>query len=112
MIVDMDNIWQCVSGCDRYIKPPRLKSIVFGLRDKLLEDIKFRRGKWNNAYIIGGYPYTMDRARLVDSLGAREVYIDTDKATCLKRLADCTDRDQNEWSRYINEWWLQYEGGF
>jgi hypothetical protein len=112
LIVDMDNIWQCVSGCDRYTKPPRLKSIVFGLRDKLLEDIKFRRGKWNNAYIIGGYPYTMDRDRLVDTLGARAVFIDTDKATCLQRLADCTDRDHNEWSRYIDDWWLQYEGGF
>lgn len=112
LIVDIDNIWQCVSGCDRYIKPARLKSVVFGVRDKLIEDIKIRRGKWLNAYLIGGYPYKMDRERLIDSLGAREVFIDTDKPTCLERLANCGDRDALEWEKYINEWWLQFEGGF
>lgn len=112
LIIDMDNIWQCVSGCDRYVKPARLKSIVFGVRDKLIEDVKIRRGKWLNAYLIGGYPYKMDRERLIDSLGAREVFIDTDKATCLERLSNCGDRDVAEWTKYINDWWLQFEGGF
>ena len=28
-IVDIDNIWQCVSGCERYIKPNRLTAVVF-----------------------------------------------------------------------------------
>ena len=112
LIVDMDSIWQCVSGCDRYIKPARLKSIVFGVRDKLIDDIKIRRGKWSNAYVVGGYPFRMDRERLIDTLGARAVHIDTDKATCLERLANCTDRDLTEWKKYIDEWWLQFDGGF
>jgi hypothetical protein len=45
-------------------------------------------------------------------LGAREIFIDTDKATCLKRLEDCGDRDVAEWSKYIDDWWLQFGGGF
>lgn len=56
LIIDIDNIWQCVSGCDRYVKPNRLKSVVFNVRDNLLESVKYRRGKWLNAYVIGGYP--------------------------------------------------------
>lgn len=112
LIVDIDSIWQCVSGCDRYTKPPRLKSVVFGVRDKLLDDIKIRRGKWKNAYVVGGYPYQMDRQRLADTLGAREIYIDTDKATCIERLKNCEDRDHAEWMRYIDDWWLQFGGGF
>ena len=112
LIIDMDNIWQCVSGCDRYVKPNRLKSVVFSVRDNLLESVKYRRGKWNNCYIIGGYPYEAERNRLVDMLGAREVFINTDKAECERRLYNCEDRDTTEWQQYINDWWLQYGGGY
>ncbi len=68
LIVDMDAIWQCVSGCDKYQKPGRLKSVVFGVRDTLIEMIRYRRGKWLNAYIIGGYPFSGERERMLDTL--------------------------------------------
>ena len=112
LVIDLDSIWQCVSGCERYVKPNRLKSVVFAVRDNLLESVKYRRGKWLNAYVIGGYPYKAERDRLVDTLGAREVFIDTDKDTCLTRLYESEDRDKAEWERYINDWWLQYSGGY
>lgn len=112
LVIDMDRIWSCVSGLPLYQKPNRLKSVVFAVRDNLLESVKYRRGKWLNAYIIGGYPYQAERDRLADMLGAREIYIDTDKDTCLNRLAACEDRDITEWTKYINDWWLQYDGGY
>jgi hypothetical protein len=113
LVIDIDSIWQCVSGCDRYIKPNRLKSIVFAVRDNLLESVKYRRGKWLNAYVIGGYPYQAERDRLVDSLGAREVFIDTPKEECIDRLIAAGDgRDIEEWIKYIDDWWLQYNGGY
>lgn len=113
LIIDMDNIWQCVSGCDRYVKPNRLKSVVFSVRDNLLESVKFRRGKWNNCYIIGGYPYKGERERLLDSLGAREIFIDTPKDVCIERLMNCSDgRNKTEWEKYINDWWAQYGGSY
>ena len=112
LIIDMDNIWACVSGCDRYIKPNRLKSVVFSVRDNLLESVKYRRGKWLNAYIIGGYPYANERERLCDVLGARLVHIDTTKEECLHRLSACGDRDEKLWRQYIEDWWLQFNGGY
>ncbi len=112
LIIDMDSIWQCVSGCSRYVKPNRLKSVVFAVRDNLLESVKYRRGKWLNAYIIGGYPYEAERDRLADQLGARLIHIDTDKETCLQRLYAAEDRDVAEWTKYIEDWWLQYSGGY
>ena len=112
LIIDIDNIWQCVSGCDRYVKPNRLKSVVFAVRDNLLESVKYRRGKWLNAYIIGGYPYKAERDRLIDTLGAREVFIDTPYEECIKRLQSCEDRDVKLWEQYISDWWLQYSGGY
>ena len=112
LIIDMDRIWSCVSGCDMYVKPNRLKSVVFSVRDNLLESVKYRRGKWLNAYVIGGYPYRGERERLAESLGAREVFIDTPYEECVKRLMACEDRDKREWEKYIGDWWLQYNGGY
>lgn len=105
LIIDIDNIWQCVSGQPRYEKPARLKSIVFKLRDELLNSVKYRMGKWNNCYIVGGYPLQSERERLIRELGAREIFIDTDKEECLRRLKMSDDgRDKEEWTKYIDEW--------
>lgn len=112
LIINIDSIWQCVSGCERYTKPNRLKNVVFAVRDNLLESVKYRRGKWLNAYIIGGYPYKAERDRLIDTLGAREVFIDTPKEECVNRLLACEDRNIEQWVKYIDDWWLQYNGGY
>lgn len=110
IVLDMDRLWWAVSGQSMYVKPSRLNANVFGIRDNLLEQIRYRRGKWSNAYIIGGYPFKGERDRLVDSLGAREVFIDTSKEVCMDRLLECTDRNKDEWVRYIEDWWNKYEG--
>lgn len=109
LLIDMDSMWQCVSGCDRYIKPPRLNSVVFGMRDYLMDCIKVHRGKWNNAYIIGGFPLISERERIIKQLGAREIYIESTKEECLTRLETCEDaRDKTEWKKFIEEWWRRY----
>lgn len=109
LIVDIDSIWQCVSGCDRYVKPDRLRSVVFGVRDTLIDMIKYQTGKWNNAYIVGGYPLISERERLCKRLGAREIFINTNKEECLMRLEACNDgRDKKEWRKYIDDWFEKY----
>lgn len=106
LIVELDSIWQCVSGCERYVKPDRLKANVFGVRDVLLDQVRMRVGKWNNAYIIGGYPLKGERERLIKSLGAREIYVEVSKEECLARLEKCNDgRSKSEWRKYIEDWW-------
>lgn len=112
LVIDLDSIWECVSGQSRYVKPQRLRAVVFSLRDNLLESVKYRRGKWLNAYVIGGYPFEAERERLADTLGARLVHIDTDYNECLKRLKECNDRDVKEWEKYLSDYWLQYNGGY
>lgn len=108
LVVDIDSIWQCVSGCDRYIKPPELKSNVFGVRDVLLDMVKYRRGRWKNAYIVGGYPLISERERLIKSLDARDIFIDTPYKECIARLKIGRDeRKYVEWKKYIDDWWKQ-----
>lgn len=108
-ILDVDNIWQCVSGCDRYVKPNRLRSCVFGIRDRMLDMVRMRQGKWLNAWVVGGYPLSSERERLINSLGAREVFVDTPQEECLERLRNISDgRCVEEWEKYISDWWEKF----
>ena len=109
LYVDIDAIWQSVTRGDKYYKPKALTSVVFGIRDYLLDCIKTRRGTWNNAYIIGGYPLISERERLCRIYGAREIFIDTPKEECINRLHNNPDgRDIEAWTGYIDEWWRRF----
>lgn len=109
LIVDIDYIWTCVSGLANHTKPGKLKAVVFKMRDTLLDCVKYRIGKWNNAYIVGGYALQSERERIVKEMQAREVFIDCTIEECLKRLEDCTDRDKEEYTNYINEWFERFK---
>lgn len=111
LIIDIDRIWVCVSGCPMHEKPPKLNSVVFGVRDLLMDFIKHRVGKWNNAYMIGGFPLISERERICRTLGAREIFIDTPKEICIERLKACDDRDQDDYMIYIEDWWRKYGAG-
>lgn len=109
LILDIDSIWQCVSGCERYNKPKRLNAVIFAIRDCVLDCVRYRRGKWNNAYIIGGYPLQSERQRLCKELGAREVFIEADINTCKQRLNEIDAiEDKAEFESFIDEWFERY----
>lgn len=107
MVIDIDNIWECISGQDRYIKPKRLTQNIFAIRDSLIDMVRIRRGNWLNAYVIGGYPLISERERLIKSLGAREIFIDTSKEKCIERLKSLNNRPK-EYEQYIEDWWEKF----
>lgn len=109
LIIDIDDIWECISGCDRYNKPNRLKAVMFKVRDTLIDCVKYRNGKWLNAYIIGGYPMQSERERLCRELGAREIFIDTKMDECLYRMEQHSEINQEEYKGYIREWFERYD---
>ena len=106
LIVDIDRIWQMVSNNPPYIKPVELKGCVFAVRDTLMDCIKNRRGKWMNAYIVGGYPIAREREDLAASIpGAELVPILETEQECLARLQQTEDgRDKAAWAEYIADW--------
>ena len=111
LVVDMDNIWQCITGGQRYDKPNALKQNAFAVRDCLLDAVKTRSGKWEKAFVIEGGAIKSERARRIAILGAEAIYIDTDKETCLKRLASDESRTEiqkEQWTVYINDWFEGY----
>lgn len=111
LVVDMDNIWQCITGSERYEKPAALKQNAFALRDCLYDMVKKRAGKWEKAFIITSGAVKGVREREIASFGAEGIFIDTDRKTCLERLASAKERtpaQKQEWITYIDRWFEDY----
>ena len=106
LIVDLDSLWEAVSINPRYVKPDRLKGVVFEMRDKLYDIIKYRSGKWLNAYVITGGALRGDRDRLQARVNADElIYIEASKDECLERIGERGEA----WREYIEEWFESYQ---
>ena len=107
VIVDIDDIWQQISGQPRYIKPNSLKPLVFATRDEQLDKVRMRAGTWRNAFVIRSLPLPMDRTREALKLDAEVITIDTPKDECLARLRNNPQgRNITEYEKYINEYFM------
>ena len=112
LVLDIDNIYEMINPINsKYEKSKKLSQNVFCIRDCILDMIKTRTGKWQNAYIIGGYPLAMERKRLADLLGAKLCHIETDKETCIQNLYNDKEREQvkDQWLTYIEDYWSKYQ---
>lgn len=108
IVLDIDDIWEMVSGQARYIKPNSLKPVVFRIRDEIKDLISKGVGTWRNAYVIESLPAAMDRKREAERYKAFNVEIITLEATleeCLDRLhLNPNGRDIKAYEGYIKEW--------
>lgn len=107
LVVDMDRLYQAVTLLPLYHKPNSLLQNVLTIRDALLYNIRTRKGKWQNAWVIGGYPDKYRRNQLKDQLGAELIFIDEPKDICIARIAE-TGRDEHEWKKFIDNWFEKY----
>ena len=111
LIVDIDNIWEAVTG-ERYYKPNALKQAVFAMRDALLETVKTRAGNWERCWIVEGLPFAAERERKATIYGAELIHIDTSEEECLRRLYadDSRMKYRSDWERYIKDYFQRYQG--
>lgn len=109
VIVDIDDIWQQISGQPRYTKPNSLKPLVFATRDTQEDKVRTRAGTWRNAFVIKSLPLPMDRRREAEKLGAEVITIETPKEECLDRLhKNPNGRDVAEYEKFIKNYFDYY----
>jgi len=112
LILDIDDIWQTISGQPRYTKPNSLKTLIFAVRDEIRGLIGRGAGTWRNAYIIESLPSKSDRERAADRYKAHNVEVitmDATKEECLQRLhAEPSGRDVKAYEEYIDEYFARY----
>lgn len=115
IVLDIDDLWQTISGQPRYIKPNALKPIVFNMRLALKEQIAKGAGSWRNAYIIESLPLATDRKREAERYKAHNCEIITMEASreeCLNRLYIMPNgRDIKLYEEYINNYFDDYTQG-
>lgn len=111
LIIDIDLVWQAITGGRKYYKPDALKACAFQLYNSLLDMAKTRQGKWERAYIITGGAHKGQRERQITELGAEPIFINTDQDTCLQRLYQDQERAevQDQWAGYIADWFKLYQ---
>lgn len=110
IVVDMDRLYEAVSMLPSYDKPDNLFRNVIGTHNLLIDNIKTRYGKWNNAWIIGGYADKYKRETLANDLDAEIIFCDVSKEECLRRLDVDEDRKYRkvEWQAYIEKWFMTF----
>lgn len=109
LVIDVDKIYACISNNPLYVKSGRLWDCKEAVLGALLDCVKNNRGKWVNAWIIGGYPFVGERERICREYGAEEVFVDCTKEEALARLQAVQDgRDIKEWSGYIEKWFDRF----
>lgn len=105
LVINIDDLWMAVSGCRRYQKPSRLNAVVFQIHRDLMDAARTRLGKWNVCYIVGGYPLISERERICREYGAREIFLDTDKESCMSRAKELKLEGYDD---FIEEWFRRY----
>lgn len=110
LIVDINRLFEAVTGLPAYDKPDALLPNVRAVENLLLDQIKTRYGKWLTAWVIGGFPDKHRRERLADELGAELIYCECSKEEALTRL-DMDEQRRNlraDYARYIDEWFERF----
>jgi adenylate kinase family enzyme len=112
IVVDLDKLQEAITLMPTYQEVPAVKRNLFSVRDLLLDHIKTRYGKWKTAWIIGGYPNTFDRDRIINDLQVdAAILMETTQEECLNRLENVNDyrkQYKTEWQEYISRWFSQY----
>ena len=110
-IIDIDLIWQCVTGGELYQKPDALKTVVFSVRDTMFEKAQQRAGNWERCYIIDGGANKGERQRRIEKLGCEPIFINTSKEDCINNLMRDNKRNgvRDQWLQYIESWFATFK---
>lgn len=110
IVLDMDKLYKAITLLPDYDKPDNLFTIVRGVYNQLLDNVKTRTGRWHKAWVIGGYPDKYRREKLANDLGAELIFIECTREEAIERLKACEYRKDKaeEYTGYIDKWIERY----
>lgn len=108
IILDIDSLWECLSGQPRYKKPAQLKQAIFPTRALIKDLIAKGAGTWRNAFVIECLSTPRDIEQEASRYRAHNVEVISMESTmeeCIDRLrANPQGRDAKEYEKYIRDW--------
>jgi predicted kinase len=106
LILDLDRIFEAISGLPLYDKPDALTPFVWQARDAIMDRLSRPSGV-ANAWVITGGALRNGRLALAARYRARIVMLDTPAEECKRRLSDRPLT--RPWVALIDQWWADYE---
>lgn len=111
IVLNVDDIRQCVSGLPRFKEPKTIKNLIFNIRSEIKKYIANSGFEnWRNAYIVESRLYTpIDRAKEAERykrFNVEVIIMDVTREECLERLyKEPNGRDIKEYENFINEYY-------
>lgn len=98
LVLDTGSLWNALNGgMGDYFKPKSLKSVIFAVRNSILDSVLTRNGTWNNAWIINS---TKDEG-LINRLDAEDIFVSANKDDCLEKAREIG----LDSLKYTEQWW-------
>ena len=113
LILDMDALYQALSGLPMYTKPEGLLPYVLAAEEGVVVALEGYEGDGNvRAWVITGGADRRKRQALVDRLGATLVMLDTSPGECIRRIQNDERRKDKAhlWEPIVAAWWNAYQG--
>lgn len=102
LIVDIDKLYEAMS----LGRSSAVKSNVLSVYRTLIDMVKTRNGRWNDAYILRTLPYKIDRDLICREVGGGQlIHIDTPKDECMQEAY----RRGGEWVKWVEQFWSKYQ---
>lgn len=110
MIVDVDAIYQALSGLEWYEKPECLLPFVLEARDAALRRLS-KESEVRHAWVITSEGDNRKLERMSGMLSATLIVLDVAPSECLQRITNDERRaDKAElWKPLIEHWWTQHD---
>ena len=105
-MIDMDLLYMAYTGNDIYDKPQNIFSFI---RDMYNHSIDRAAGRDFNTWVIGGFPESFTRNKLIQEYKMKEVFIDSTKSQCYRHIAGDKRRKFDDWKWIIDKWFQRYE---
>ena len=108
LILDLDTIWQALTGLPMYDRPDPLTSFVLAARDTIMRRL-LNPSDVLHAWVIKGAPKAREREEFAQGYNAEIVVLAVPVSECMRRIALDERRVADRWLSIVEGWWSQYE---
>ncbi len=110
LILDMDTIFQALTGLPYYEKPAAILPFVWSAYDAVIDRLQ-EPSEIYKAWVISGAPKADARAKLELRLNAQVIVLETHYNECMTRImADDRRKDMaKHWESLVKKWWDDYQ---
>ena len=110
IVLDMDKLYEAITLLPPYDKPDNLLLVVRGVYNHLIDNVKTRTGRWQTAWVIGGFADKYRREKLAGELGAELILMECTREEAVARLKMCEERKHliKPYTEYIDKWVERY----